>query len=135
MTPGAPRAPGPFRKILRSPAGRITNQTLLIALLLVFGTGVATVAIGSSSGRWAGPEPARALRHRLLDPPAGQRRRPAAAGHPRGRGSAVHGPRLPAAPGRTRPARVLVGQVGRPDRTPDDALVVAAAVPGDLTVT
>jgi len=53
MTPGAPRAPGPFRKILRSPAGRITNQTLLIALLLVFGTGVATVAIGSSSGRWA----------------------------------------------------------------------------------
>ena len=53
MTSGAPRAPGPFRKILRSPAGRITNQTLLIALLLVFGTGVATVAIGSSSGRWA----------------------------------------------------------------------------------
>jgi hypothetical protein len=38
---------------LRSPAGRITNQTLLIALVLVFGTGVATVAIGSASGRWA----------------------------------------------------------------------------------
>jgi hypothetical protein len=64
MTSGAPRAPGRpgaarvrslagFRKILRSPAGRITNQTLLVALVLVFGTGVATVAIGSSSGRWA----------------------------------------------------------------------------------
>jgi DMSO/TMAO reductase YedYZ molybdopterin-dependent catalytic subunit len=38
---------------LRAPAGRITNQTLLVALVLVFGTGVATVAIGSSSGRWA----------------------------------------------------------------------------------
>ena len=53
MTPGAPRAPGRLRKILRSPAGRITNQTLLVALVLVFGTGVATVAIGSPSGRWA----------------------------------------------------------------------------------
>ena len=42
-----------FRRILRSPAGRITNQTLLVALVLVFGTGVATVAIGSPSGRWA----------------------------------------------------------------------------------
>jgi DMSO/TMAO reductase YedYZ molybdopterin-dependent catalytic subunit len=38
---------------LRAPAGRITNQTLLVALVLVFGTGVATVAIGSASGRWA----------------------------------------------------------------------------------
>jgi DMSO/TMAO reductase YedYZ molybdopterin-dependent catalytic subunit len=42
-----------LRRILRAPAGRITNQTLLVALVLVFGTGVATVAIGSSSGRWA----------------------------------------------------------------------------------
>ncbi len=42
-----------FRRILRPPAGRITNQTLLAALVLVFGTGVATVAIGSPSGRWA----------------------------------------------------------------------------------
>ena len=42
-----------FRRIFRSPAGRITNQTLLVALLLVFGTGVATVATGSPSGRWA----------------------------------------------------------------------------------
>jgi DMSO/TMAO reductase YedYZ molybdopterin-dependent catalytic subunit len=39
--------------MLRAPAGRITNQTLLVALVLVFGTGVATVAIGSASGRWA----------------------------------------------------------------------------------
>jgi DMSO/TMAO reductase YedYZ molybdopterin-dependent catalytic subunit len=42
-----------LRAILRSPSGRITNQTLLVALLLVFGTGVATVATGSPSGRWA----------------------------------------------------------------------------------
>lgn len=42
-----------FRRILRAPAGRVTNQTLLVALVLVFGTGVATVAIGSASGRWA----------------------------------------------------------------------------------
>jgi Oxidoreductase molybdopterin binding domain len=42
-----------FRAIVRSPAGRITNQTLLVALVLVFGTGVATVAIGSASGQWA----------------------------------------------------------------------------------
>jgi DMSO/TMAO reductase YedYZ molybdopterin-dependent catalytic subunit len=38
---------------VRAPAGRITNQTLLVALVLVFGTGVATVAIGSPSGWWA----------------------------------------------------------------------------------
>ena len=42
-----------FRRIVRAPTGRVTNQTLLVALLLVFGTGVATVAIGSPSGRWA----------------------------------------------------------------------------------
>jgi hypothetical protein len=42
-----------FRRLLRAPAGRITNQSLLVALVLVFGTGVATVAIGSPSGRWA----------------------------------------------------------------------------------
>jgi hypothetical protein len=38
---------------LRSPSARITNQLLLVALVLVFGTGVATVAVGSPSGRWA----------------------------------------------------------------------------------
>lgn len=64
MSPGTSRVPGRprasrvrkrsgLRAILRSPAGRITNQTLLVALVLVFGTGVATVAIGSASGRWA----------------------------------------------------------------------------------
>jgi hypothetical protein len=42
-----------FRALLRSPAGRITNQTLLVVLVLVFGTGVVTVAIGSPNGRWA----------------------------------------------------------------------------------
>src|ERR1700677_882508 len=55
MSSGTPRAPGrmaSFRRIVRAPAGRITNQTLLVALVLVFGTGVATVAIGSASGRW-----------------------------------------------------------------------------------
>jgi Oxidoreductase molybdopterin binding domain len=43
-----------FRRILRAPAGRITNQTLLVALVLVFGTGVVTVATGSPSvtGYW-----------------------------------------------------------------------------------
>jgi len=53
MTPGASRAPGRFRAILRAPAGRITNQVLLVALMLVFGTGVVTVATGSPGGRWA----------------------------------------------------------------------------------
>ena len=42
-----------LRAVLRSPSGRITNQALLVVLLLVFGTGVAAVAIGSPSGRWA----------------------------------------------------------------------------------
>ena len=41
-----------LRALLRPPSARITNQTLLLALLLVFGTGVATVATGSPSGRW-----------------------------------------------------------------------------------
>ena len=54
MTPRRPPGSGSrWRTILRPPAGRITNQTLLVALVLVFGTGVATVAIGSPSGRWA----------------------------------------------------------------------------------
>ena len=53
MTPGARRAPGRLRAIVRPPAGRITNQVLLLALLVVFGTGVATVAAGSPGGRWA----------------------------------------------------------------------------------
>jgi hypothetical protein len=53
MSPGSSRVRGwaGFRAVLRAPAGRITNQTLLVALVLVFGTGVATVAIGSASGR------------------------------------------------------------------------------------
>ena len=58
--PGSGRGPGAarvlgvagFRAIFRSPSARITNQILLVALVLVFGTGVVTVAIGSSSGWW-----------------------------------------------------------------------------------
>jgi len=42
-----------LRAILRPPSARITNQALLLVLLLVFGTGVATVATGSPGGRWA----------------------------------------------------------------------------------
>jgi hypothetical protein len=37
---------------LLHPPGRQTNQTLLVVLLLVFGTGVATVAVGSPHGDW-----------------------------------------------------------------------------------
>ncbi|MDR2984179.1 MAG: hypothetical protein LBV34_04995, partial [Nocardiopsaceae bacterium] len=43
--------PRGLRTLLRLPA-RQTNQALLVALLLVFGTGVATVAIGSPNGAW-----------------------------------------------------------------------------------
>jgi len=38
---------------LLRPPGRQTNQALLVMLLFAFGTGVATVAIGSPDGRWA----------------------------------------------------------------------------------
>jgi DMSO/TMAO reductase YedYZ molybdopterin-dependent catalytic subunit len=40
-----------LRKLLRPP-GRQTNQALLVVLLFAFGTGVATVAIGSPDGAW-----------------------------------------------------------------------------------
>jgi len=39
------------RRFLRPP-GRQTNQALLVVLVFAFGTGVATVAIGSPDGRW-----------------------------------------------------------------------------------
>src|SRR5215470_510108 len=45
------RFPVPLRTLLRSP-GRQTNQALLVVLLFTFGTGVATVAIGSPTGAW-----------------------------------------------------------------------------------
>jgi len=49
---GEPRpSPSPLRRLLRPP-GRQTNQALLVMLLLAFGTGVATVAIGSPDGAW-----------------------------------------------------------------------------------
>ena len=52
--PGAARTPSVagFRAILRPPPARVTNQALLVVLLLVFGSGVATVATGTPSGRW-----------------------------------------------------------------------------------
>jgi len=40
-----------LRTLLRPP-GRQTNQALLVVLLLAFGTGVATIAIGSPDGAW-----------------------------------------------------------------------------------
>ena len=38
--------------MLLRPPGRQTNQALLIVLLFAFGTGVATVAVGSPDGAW-----------------------------------------------------------------------------------
>jgi DMSO/TMAO reductase YedYZ molybdopterin-dependent catalytic subunit len=46
-----PSTRGPLQTLLRPP-GRQTNQALLVALLFTFGTGVATVAIGSPDGAW-----------------------------------------------------------------------------------
>jgi len=43
--------PSPLRRLLRPP-GRETNQALLVVLLITFGTGVATVAVGSPDGAW-----------------------------------------------------------------------------------
>lgn len=40
-----------IRTLLRPP-GRVTNQALLAALLLAFGTGIGAVATGSPHGRW-----------------------------------------------------------------------------------
>ena len=45
------RSPRPLQRLLRPP-GRQTNQALLVVLLFTFGTGVATVAIGSPDGAW-----------------------------------------------------------------------------------
>jgi multisubunit Na+/H+ antiporter MnhB subunit len=44
-------SPSSLRRLLRPP-GRQTNQALLVVLLFAFGTGVATVAIGSPDGAW-----------------------------------------------------------------------------------
>src|SRR5215469_3215565 len=48
---GLRSSPSPLQRLLRPP-GRQTNQALLVMLLFVFGTGVATVAIGSPDGAW-----------------------------------------------------------------------------------
>jgi DMSO/TMAO reductase YedYZ molybdopterin-dependent catalytic subunit len=47
----SPATRSPLKKLLRPP-GRQTNQALLVVLLFTFGTGVATVAIGSPNGAW-----------------------------------------------------------------------------------
>jgi DMSO/TMAO reductase YedYZ molybdopterin-dependent catalytic subunit len=47
--PGAGRS---RRRAILRPPGRITNQALLVALLIAFATGVGSVATGSSGGRW-----------------------------------------------------------------------------------
>jgi DMSO/TMAO reductase YedYZ molybdopterin-dependent catalytic subunit len=46
-----PSTRSPLRTLLRPP-GRQTNQALLVVVLFAFGTGVATVAIGSPNGAW-----------------------------------------------------------------------------------
>src|ERR1700733_12515087 len=46
-----PPTRSPLRRLLRPP-GRQVNQVLLVVLLLTFGTGVATIAIGSPNGSW-----------------------------------------------------------------------------------
>jgi DMSO/TMAO reductase YedYZ molybdopterin-dependent catalytic subunit len=46
-----PSTRSPLKTLLRPP-GRQTNQALLVVLLLAFGTGVATIAIGSPDGAW-----------------------------------------------------------------------------------
>ena len=42
----------PGSTITRAPSPRITNLTLLLALLITFATGIGAVANGSASGRW-----------------------------------------------------------------------------------
>ena len=46
-----PSTRSPLQRLLRPP-GRQVNQALLVVLLLVFGTGIAAVAIGSPSESW-----------------------------------------------------------------------------------
>ena len=49
---GEPRpSPRPLQA-LRRPPGRQTNLALLVVLLIAFGTGVATIAVGSPNGAW-----------------------------------------------------------------------------------
>jgi DMSO/TMAO reductase YedYZ molybdopterin-dependent catalytic subunit len=49
---GERRSSPPLLRTLLRPPGRQTNQALLVALLLAFGTGVATIAVGSPNGAW-----------------------------------------------------------------------------------
>jgi len=45
------KSPG-MSRFLRAPSTRLTNLTLLLALLLAFATGIGAVATGSARGRW-----------------------------------------------------------------------------------
>lgn len=47
-----PRPPAGLPRALLVPPVRQTNQALLVALMLAFGTGVITIATGSPSGAW-----------------------------------------------------------------------------------
>src|SRR6266508_588058 len=87
----------------------------------------ACVGAGGQPRRRA--EPAGPFGQRLLDPLPRRRPRPAAARHPRRRGAAGAPARVPGPAGRPRPAGVLVGEVGGPDRAAGHPLVVAAPVP------
>src|SRR6266511_2592512 len=87
----------------------------------------ARVGAGGQPRRRA--EPAGPFGQRLLDPLPRRRPRPAAARHPRRRGAAGAPARVPGPAGRPRPAGVLVGEVGGPDRAAGHPLVVAAPVP------
>jgi hypothetical protein len=78
-------------------------------------------------------QPVRALGHRVLGTASGGRRRHAAARHGGRRRDVEAWSRLPAAAGRARTARILVGEVGRSDRPRHRTAVVAAALPAHLT--
>ncbi|MGH8823120.1 MAG: molybdopterin-dependent oxidoreductase [Jiangellaceae bacterium] len=50
--PPARSGTGLVASVVRAPSARVTNLTLLVALLCVFATGVGAVATGSAHGRW-----------------------------------------------------------------------------------
>jgi DMSO/TMAO reductase YedYZ molybdopterin-dependent catalytic subunit len=52
IPPTRTRRPARVRALLRPPSARVTNLTLLLALLLAFATGAGATATGSERGRW-----------------------------------------------------------------------------------
>src|SRR5829696_8693814 len=77
-------------------------------------------------------QPGRHLGHRLPAPPPPGRRPHPVCGHPPRRPPPQRRPRLPGPPGRPRPPRLLVGQMGHRDRGRPRPLVAPAAVPAQL---